>query len=136
MKTTALTNSQCPEGPGCGSPRRDGAHTTSRCLWFPTSLWSPEGNVHRKTRMQHTVRAIDQTAHGLLWVNLYADECLPGRKILPFQQGQKIQPLYIFRTFSPIHLFHFLPVHLLPLMALTVSHSRNNANCIKLSIFI
>jgi len=32
---------------------------------------------------------------------------------------------------------HFVsPIHLLPLMALTMSHSRNNANCIKLSIFI
>ena len=32
---------------------------------------------------------------------------------------------------------HFVsPIHLLPLMALTVSHSRNNANCIKLYIFI
>ena len=53
---------RCPEGPGCGSLWRGGAHTTSRCPWFQTALWSPEGNLQREGRKQYSITA-DNLSH-------------------------------------------------------------------------
>ena len=64
---------RCPEGPGCGSPWRGGAHTTSRCPWFQTSLWSPDGNLPRKRRKQRTLRA---ESPGCPWVTLGELVCM------------------------------------------------------------
>ena len=118
-------------------------------MWFSLEGWGthhiqmplvsdltvdPRWKPAQKEECTKQYEQIVQAAHGLLWVKLLKCECMAGGNVFSFQQGLSV-PMFTHAQDLPKKYF-LSPIHLITLMAHTVSHSRINVNSSNLSIFI